>query len=222
VSSAICCTLSVFPCVAFPRYYAVAFQPVLCCTLYIAQSQHECTILLLWLWIIQMAVSGPLLQLTLDWNEYKKIDILADRRTWLRNVSNCFFYVVDGYNLCKGIALYHDTGKKKMYSNPITDLNRPWQFQEVEAPIFQDNWHMKLWGQPYAPAAFTLVLISIRDWVDPSVIVRLEGLCQWKIPTTPPGFEPATFRFCSTVPQPTASPCVPNMILSSLLNLNTS
>jgi hypothetical protein len=27
-------------------------------------------------------------------------------------------------------------------SNPITDLDRPIGFQEVEAPRFQDSWHM--------------------------------------------------------------------------------
>ena len=49
--------------------------------------------------------------------------------------------------------------------------------------------------QPYVPATFTpqeivLVLISVISWVD-----ALEGLCHWKIPTTPSGIEPATFRF---------------------------
>jgi hypothetical protein len=39
-----------------------------------------------------------------------------------------------------------------------------------------------------------LVIILVSGWVDPSVIVRPQWLCQWTIPMTPSRIEPTTCR----------------------------
>jgi len=69
-----------------------------------------------------------------------------------------------------------------------------WGSQISRQSVHEDGKVVSPTHRPPLPPKIFLVLIPVRGLVDPRAIVRPEGLCQWKIPVTSSGIEPATCR----------------------------
>ena len=81
---------------------------------------------------------------------------------------------------------------------PITDLNRSWGLQKVEAPrISRKSAHEggKIVNPPHPPPLQPMTYSWYSFLLEAkSTVVRPEGMSQWKTPMTTSGIEHATFR----------------------------
>ena len=81
--------------------------------------------------------------------------------------------------------------KKKAWRGP--EGSKGWDSQISRQSALEGDKVVSPRNRPPLPQEIFLVLIYIRGSVNLKPTVRPEGLCQWKIPMTPSGFEPATF-----------------------------
>jgi hypothetical protein len=128
-------------------------------------------------------------------------------------VKNCFMLLTRNVNhispFPKNVWSYRNSNTHKVKEKQLN--YRPWGFQEVEAPRFQDNRHMKMAsllalriGRLY-PWEIFLVHFSVRGWVDPRTVVPTEGLFQWKIPMVPIGNRSLNLLFVAPTTAPPAA-----------------
>jgi hypothetical protein len=114
-------------------------------------------------WLVQLSVLGD----AISFHFLKSFTKYG--RTHFHKMSQ--YYIVSP-NKLKMLATLQTSSIHVSKSNPITGLDRPRRFQDVEAPRFQDNQHMKVVRlsalhpgnlYPPPPQKIFLVLISVRD-----------------------------------------------------------
>ena len=104
-----------------------------------------------------------------------------------------------------------------MQINPFTSLDRPWGFQEIEAPRFQDNQHMKVvrlsalrTGRVYSPVNIPGTHFCQR-LSQPQGHSAAGRIMSMKNSNDTIGNRTRDLPACSAVPQPTAPPRSPEI-----------
>ena len=158
------------------------------------------------------ASSDPLIRIHLHMVRWKtKIMnlLLYIFRKILLGVTWSNIYKTHVVYMCIYIYIYINIDNHWRQSNPITGLNRPWEFQEAEAPRFQDSRHMKVvrlsalrTGRLYLPrkCSWYSFLLDAESTPGPRCGVKdCHTIRKWTrdLPTR------------SAVPQPTAPPRTP-------------
>ena len=168
--------------------------------------------------IMYLLSNHPVLIKTIrDWsnmqiNNFKSHKNCNGTKIWkklikIKHLCMCEFYATFENNYSKrreqyreGFVRIGERGKGKGKAIPLQAWIGPECSRKLRFPDFMTTTQgggkvVSLTHRPHLPQEIILVLIFVRGWVDPRAIVHSEGLCQWKIPVTPPGIEPATFRF---------------------------
>jgi hypothetical protein len=140
----------------------------------------------------------------------------TDKKILLHNISKKCNYIPPFHTgtlhltlitqVCKNYEKKKGGGQMKSYS-----CNRPWRLiglWNIEAPTFsRKSAHRWQWGcQPYVPATLYpperfLVRISVWGWVDPTIILWLEGLHKLKNSNDLIWIWTCNLPACSIVPQ---------------------